>query len=158
VTDVAITIALFVAGVVCLVLEVGVLSGLVLPGIVGAGLLLGSAIFGFVKLGPMWGALSLAGGVVTTVAGAWILPKTRPGKALVLEATQRAARVADSTLAELAGKRGVALTPLRPAGKADIEDRTVDVVTDGLYVEEGAALRVARVEGTRVIVEPEKSS
>jgi membrane-bound serine protease (ClpP class) len=36
-----------------------------------------------------------------------------------------------------------------------VDGRTVDVVTDGIFVESGTRVRVARVEGARVVVEPE---
>ena len=51
------------------------------------------------------------------------------------------------------GEDGVARTILRPAGKAEFGAALVDVVTDGEFVERGAKVRVAMVEGDRVVVE-----
>jgi membrane-bound serine protease (ClpP class) len=56
--------------------------------------------------------------------------------------------------AELAGKEGVAKTILRPSGIAEIAGRRVDVVTEGRFIEFGERVRVIKVEGNRVIVEP----
>jgi len=53
---------------------------------------------------------------------------------------------------ELVGKEGVAETDLRPAGKARIDGRRVDVLTAGEYVEPGTRVKVIRVEGARVFV------
>ena len=50
------------------------------------------------------------------------------------------------------GRVGVALSPLRPAGVADIGGSRVDVVSDGGFVSAGAAIEVTRVEGNRVVV------
>ncbi|MGB1719185.1 MAG: NfeD family protein, partial [Candidatus Latescibacterota bacterium] len=47
---------------------------------------------------------------------------------------------------------GTALTPLRPAGRAQLGERAVDVVTEGGFVERGAAVEVVRVAGNRVVV------
>jgi len=53
---------------------------------------------------------------------------------------------------ELLGKKGVAITPLRPAGKALIEGKRVDVVSEGGFIERGAQVQVIQVEGLRVVV------
>jgi membrane-bound serine protease (ClpP class) len=52
------------------------------------------------------------------------------------------------------GQEGIAITPLRPSGKADFDGRVVDVVSDGLMVQPGGRVRVVAVEGMRVVVEP----
>ena len=52
----------------------------------------------------------------------------------------------------LLGRRGTALSDLRPAGVARFGDERVDVVSDGDYVAAGAILHVLRVEGMRVVV------
>jgi len=51
------------------------------------------------------------------------------------------------------GEEGVARTILRPAGKAEFGAALIDVVTDGEFLDRGAKVRVAMVEGDRVVVE-----
>ena len=53
---------------------------------------------------------------------------------------------------DLVGREGVALTPLRPSGLANIEGERIDVVTEGGYALAGAGVRVTKVEGGRVVV------
>jgi membrane-bound ClpP family serine protease len=50
------------------------------------------------------------------------------------------------------GKQGEALTPLRPAGTAQIDGQRIDVVTDGSFISRGKPVEVVQVEGTRVVV------
>jgi membrane-bound serine protease (ClpP class) len=50
------------------------------------------------------------------------------------------------------GDRGIALTLLRPAGKADINQDLFDVVTESEYIEQGTAIVVSAVKGNRIIV------
>lgn len=50
------------------------------------------------------------------------------------------------------GQRGVAITPLRPAGTAMIGDERVDVVTQGEFITSGSEVEVTHVEGVRVVV------
>jgi len=51
------------------------------------------------------------------------------------------------------GKTGLAETNLRPSGIALIEDRRVDVVSRGEYIDKGAEIVVAAVTGNQIIVE-----
>jgi membrane-bound serine protease (ClpP class) len=50
------------------------------------------------------------------------------------------------------GRRGVAASPLRPAGIAELDGERVDVVSDGQYIEAGTPIEVTRVEGNRIVV------
>lgn len=50
------------------------------------------------------------------------------------------------------GARGTADSDLRPSGKIRIDDRLVDVVTEGDYVEAGRAVEVIKTEGNLIIV------
>jgi membrane-bound serine protease (ClpP class) len=52
----------------------------------------------------------------------------------------------------LLGALGVASTDLRPSGKALIDGRLVDVVSQLHFVERGASVQVVEVEGARVVV------
>ncbi|MAD33090.1 MAG: hypothetical protein CMJ88_04965 [Planctomycetes bacterium] len=55
-------------------------------------------------------------------------------------------------LASLVGRVGTAATVLRPAGVMEIDDDRVDVVTEGEFLEAGQRLRVLYVRGSRVVV------
>jgi len=55
---------------------------------------------------------------------------------------------------DLVGKEGKAITVLRPAGTAQFGERSIDVVTDGKYVEADTVVKVLKVEGSIVVVEP----
>jgi len=52
------------------------------------------------------------------------------------------------------GAEGIALSILRPAGRARFGNEILDVVSDGVFVEAGAQVRILRREGSRIIVEP----
>lgn len=57
-------------------------------------------------------------------------------------------------LTALVGQQGRAITPLRPGGSVLIGTAKVDVVTEGKWVDANALVKVLRVEGNRVVVEP----
>jgi membrane-bound serine protease (ClpP class) len=50
------------------------------------------------------------------------------------------------------GMNGVALTTLRPSGKARFSDQVVDVVTEGEYIAAETRVSVVTVDGMRVVV------
>ncbi len=50
------------------------------------------------------------------------------------------------------GDEGVALSFLRPSGKAEINEARVDVVTEAEYIEQGTPIVVSEVQGNRIIV------
>ncbi|SFS82183.1 NfeD family protein [Marininema halotolerans] len=56
--------------------------------------------------------------------------------------------------AQLKGRHGKALTPLRPAGTVEIDGLRQDVVSEGGFIESGVPVVVTGVEGMRVIVRP----
>ncbi len=52
------------------------------------------------------------------------------------------------------GEVGRTLSPLRPSGKMQIDEYTVDVVTEGDFVESGSEVKVIGKQGAKVIVRP----
>ena len=59
---------------------------------------------------------------------------------------------ATSAAAHLLGATGVAESLLRPSGKGRFDSQIVDVVTEGEFIEKGEAIKVAAVQGSRVVV------
>ncbi|MCF7838114.1 MAG: ATP-dependent Clp protease proteolytic subunit [Candidatus Marinimicrobia bacterium] len=100
-------------------------------------------------------ALALFG---TVVAGALLgryLPQWTPFRRLVLSASTNRADgyTAAPEHPDWVGQSGQALTDLRPAGIALIDNRRVDVVTQGEFLAAGTALRVTVARGNRIVVE-----
>jgi membrane-bound serine protease (ClpP class) len=150
----AAVILLLVVGLVLLAAEILVIPGFGLVGILGIASTIGAGAVAFTQLGTGWGVAALGSGLAVSGLMVWLLPKTPAGRQMVLSTNQRGMRAGDASLAALAGAEGEAVTPLRPSGAARLRGRVVDVVTDGIYVEAGARVRVAKVEGSRVVVEP----
>ncbi len=105
----------------------------------------------------------IAAGILAGV-GAWLLarwlPKTGLYSQLVLNQslTQQQGYVShDTSLHELLGQQGVAITLLRPAGIATFGDRRIDVVTTGDLIDKGAKITVVEVGAGRVVVEQVQS-
>ena len=145
----ALVVGLIIGGLLLLLLEVFVIPGFGVAGVVGTGSVIAGIVVAWKYLGPVYGVLAIGAGVGSTALLLYFFPR----KKLMLDAKQTG-QAAPARLAELLGKTGRSITPLRPAGTVQIGDETVDVVTDGGYVESGCNVRVVRVEGVRVVVEP----
>lgn len=52
-----------------------------------------------------------------------------------------------------AGDQGEVLATLRPAGKIIVDNKIFDAITEGSYIEKGASIQVARLDGSVIIVE-----
>jgi membrane-bound serine protease (ClpP class) len=90
-----------------------------------------------------------------------VLPVLPFGRRLVLEsgmARRPRVRVVAGERPGVARAHRVALSPLRPAGTADIDGERVDVVSDGGFIEAGAPIEVSRVDGYRIVVRRRSSS
>lgn len=51
------------------------------------------------------------------------------------------------------GDTGLALTYLRPSGKAEINDEMFDVITENQFLEKGTPIKVIDIQGNRIIVD-----
>jgi len=50
------------------------------------------------------------------------------------------------------GDSGISIAPLRPAGRARINDKNIDVISEGEMIEVDQPVEVISIEGFRVIV------
>ena len=155
--EVGTVLLIAVIGIALLVAEVFFVSFGVLSVMSGAALI--GAVFLAFQEGTTFGFGVLVGEAVAAPlalsAAVKLLPRTRFGKAIQLEAPTReevSAGAEDASLRSLLHKQGVTVSVLRPAGFARIEGRRVDVVTRGEMLDEGAAVRVVEVSANRVVV------
>lgn len=152
------TIICLVIGLVMLVIE------LFTPGIGAAGATGLVALIAVVVMQLGWGnprvalyiiAISL---LIIILALIWIIRSLQRGRLsksfLVLNEQVDGTSVPDvaSAKSDLVGKSGVALTPLRPAGIAEIEGKRVDVMTDGAFLAKGCRVTVLKAEGMHILV------
>ncbi|MSR64574.1 MAG: hypothetical protein EXS18_02195 [Verrucomicrobiae bacterium] len=174
-------LALFAVGVILLCLEFFLFPGTALLGILGALCILISLIMAMVDhmpntpivptlpqllptdersglpgLGPLMNfGIAIGGVIVFALLLSKYLPKTALFNALVLQSAS-AGTITDPTLTtkaeSLIGTTGKSVSPLRPAGKAMIGDKLIDVVTEGDHIPPNTAIKVVAVEGARVVV------
>lgn len=148
-------IVLFIAAIL-LVLGEFIVPGGVL-GLIGGVLVLVSCALGvmytsfglFIILGELIGMAASIG------VGMYILSHTRAANIMTLSSQQNIDEgwAAPSEDPSLVGATGEVLTALRPAGTILVNDRRIDAVSDGVFIEKGMAVQVVEVAGIRVVVE-----
>ncbi len=52
----------------------------------------------------------------------------------------------------LIGNKGMAITTLHPTGKIEVNNDTLDVVTEGEYIEKGKIVEIIEISGNRIVV------
>ncbi len=130
------------------------LPGIIL-GVLGAILLIASVAIGYTKFGPLTGTVIFCIVAFITIAGflVWmnVFPSTAMGRSITLG--QSLEKGDDLPKPEAAvGAEGVALTPLRPAGKALVDGVRLDVFAESVFIEPGDAVSVVATDGRRVVV------
>lgn len=140
-----------VLGFILLFVEVAIVPGFGVAGILGVLALGAGAVAAWTELGPVWGAVTGGVSVLAAVAMLIWLPKSRAGRKMVLEHSQANA-VSQQDRRALVGRRGVTVTPLRPIGRVRFGPEEVDVITEGEYIDSNQEVEVTIVEGARVVV------
>jgi len=152
------------AGVVLLLLEIFVIPGFGFAGVLGIGALLAGLSLSLIGAGASWEFImravarvvfSLLAALVGSLVLLRFLPRLPFGRRLILETgllVDHGYASAPESDRDWLGKRGTALSPLRPAGIADIDGERVDVVSAGDFIESGAPIIVTRVDGNRIVV------
>ncbi len=167
---------LFIAGLVFLAMELFVIPGWGVSGFIGLALMLASVImagqdFVIPANDRQWAELVttclvvLCSGCVVMIGAAFITKKlgTIPVfNRLVLQpepdrdtsaATTKDGKPIPTTHPLVSvGDWGKAESQLRPAGRAIFSDRSIDVISDGAFVEPDQQVKVVDIQGNRIIV------
>jgi membrane-bound serine protease (ClpP class) len=150
-------------GLIAIALEVFVLPGFGVAGILGAVLVGASMFLTLVGSHPGTGDIIQALAVLAaslaisgSVFYAWLrhLPNSTRYSGLLLKAATHREHgfISAPVRSDLVGQTGRAVTDLRPAGTAQIGDERLDVVTEGEFVSQGSSITVIQSDGYRHVV------
>lgn len=90
----------------------------------------------------------------------WLLSKGKLRTPIILEDEQKKTEgyLSSSDLNYLLGKRGSAVTDLRPAGIGSFDEINFDVMSEGSYISRGAKIEIIKVEGAKLVVREQKKN
>lgn len=165
-----------VAGLLLLAVELFILPGFGVAGVLGLVLLFGGLIGTFVTQGSSifpntaqqtreltWGVSTVVVALLTSGIALVFLWRSLPNLPVFKQLIHQDAtgKHIEGLLEAMAptngpvsvGAEGVALSPLRPSGRAQFGDQVIDAYSDTGMVMAGARVKVIRVEGLRVVVD-----
>lgn len=161
-----IEIVLFVLGVVLLLVEIFIVPGFGIFGILGIIFMVAGLFLGLLADFPLiiWEDISfaiiqLALSFIATFLLIYLLskflPKTNMWNRLILMRNleeKSGYTSSDPDFSHLIGNNGVAMTDLRPSGTIVIDEKRYDVVTGGEFLDHGTNVKIVEVEGSKVVV------
>ncbi|MBR2301365.1 MAG: hypothetical protein IKA41_05365 [Bacteroidaceae bacterium] len=140
-------------GVVLLVVEVALIPGLGLTGIVGAAFMIAAIVYAFIGVSTLVGWLTLIGSILICVL---LIVWAVYGKSLDKVALKEKidSSVADPNIATLSvGMRGVAVTRLASIGNAEFDGTVVEVaVRNGNFVDADENVEIVLIKDGTVYV------
>ena len=174
-------VALFLVGVVLLMVEIFILPGFGIAGFLGITFILAGLFGMLIENAPdelpwprddiawndfTWGVMGLAGGFIGFVVLAWVLAKYLPrmqflSGLILLPATAKLGTEMEVNLTTLpeskttgvnVGDVGEVVSRLRPTGKVRFGDAIVDVVASGEFLDVGTSVEIIKIRGNRVVV------
>jgi membrane-bound serine protease (ClpP class) len=156
---------LFGAGVVFIGVEIFVIPGFGLFGVLGGVGVLSGVYLSLVGGLPTIPDFAQAGAILSTtiliiLLTSWALLRhlpqsnrlTKSGVFLTTKGERSKGWASQTRRPDLVGREGVALTDLRPSGTAIFGEERVDAVSESEWIEEGTDIRVVTSEGYRVVV------
>jgi Membrane-bound serine protease (ClpP class) len=168
---------LIILGVVLLGLEIFVLPGLAIAGIVGTasiiiGIILSFQDFVIPSPSMPWQAKEMTGNIGKVIGSFFVafiggisfirfaLPSfSKVVKGPYLEASLKSSHAdSEAIIGVNEGDEGVVVMPLRPSGRVSIGSRTFDVVTEGGFIEKGAQITVIKISRSKITVSRKKEN
>ncbi len=146
-------IAMLVLGFLLIGVEVAILPGFGLPGLLGLGALTAGSFYLWEVGGPLIGTIGILASLAAAAFLAVWFARSRTGRSLVLEDEVAGVAVPAEELGERVGKAGVVVSALRPSGVVKVDGERFDaILQDGSWLEPGAAVLVVGQEHGQLLV------
>jgi membrane-bound ClpP family serine protease len=147
-------VLLFVTGSLLLAAEVMLPGGIV--GIVGGAALLVGSILAYFEFGMTVGSVATIAALLLVAAMLYVelvwLPRTKVGRAMVVDATIGGQSQPPPATAEVIGQVATALTTLAPSGFVEIGGKRYEAYCRSGLVNRGTQLTVVGLDNFRLIV------
>ncbi len=149
-------IALILVGLALIAVEVYLVPGFNVVGVFGFVVILFAIGYAFSETGFTGGLYAIIGTVVVGGGLFYLMWTSGAWDRFVLATNLRSdddsvARESEHR-AKYLGKSGIAMTPLRPTGVAEIDGERIEVVTEGEFIASGSKVRVVAMDRRRFFV------
>ena len=151
--DILIIVSLIIAGLILFIIEVFLLPGISIAGIISAICLLYANYYAFDTMGTLPGCITLAISAIGVIAITVWFMRSKTVDKLSLKKTIDYKPEPLKGLNLKAGDEGVALTRLALIGNAEFDGNIIEVRSTGDFIEEKSRIRVNRIRDGIVLVE-----
>lgn len=153
-TPTLIIITLILFGVIALLAEFLIFTGIGISGILGLASLIYSSVYAFQNLGAKAGTIVTAIDVVIVIIMLVVMLKEKTWKRLELKDEIKASVQNDSQKVSL-GQKGQSLTRLAPRGTVRFEGLSCEVCSaDGKLIDPETEVEVVSIENNQILVKP----
>lgn len=151
--DILIIASLIIAGLILFIIEVFLLPGVSIAGIISAACMLYANYYAFDSLGTLPGCITLAISAIGVIAITIWFMRSKTVDKLSLKKTIDYKPEPLKGLNLKAGDEGIALTRLALIGNAEFDGNIIEVRSTGDFIEEKSRIRVNRIRDGIVLVE-----
>lgn len=152
--DLITVISFLLVGIVLIVVEIIFIPGTTIVGIIGFCVTVAGIVMSFNIYGKPVGWMVL--GITGLISGSllyWSLRSNVWGRFSLKNTID--SKVNEGQVASLTeGEAGVAISSLRPMGKADFAGKQYEVSSLGHFVESGTKIKIVKISSHHIIVEP----
>lgn len=144
-------LALIVVGMVLLLLEFFVISGTIVPGIMGIALMLGGVMLSYNTYGMAIGNYTLIGTLLFVFISVYKLLKSKTWDRVALKSTidSKVNKIEESVQA---GDIGITLSRLAPMGKVQVNNMVYEAKTESDFIDPKERIEVLKVERNKLVV------
>lgn len=149
-----IVLSLILVGICFLLLEILVVPGTTVVGLIGLAMLIGGVAVSFNHYGVQVGVMTLIATLIISLVSIGLALKSNTWKKAMLSSELEGRVNVVDTGKVVAGDEGVTITRLNPMGKALISDDYYEVSSKDNLISENTPIVVVKVEGNKIIVKP----
>lgn len=144
-------ITLILVGIILILVEILLIPGVGIAGILGLASICGSAYYAFAHLGPWTGVIVTVVNIALLAVLIFYALRGKTWKRLELDT------VIDKHIKEeevAVGDRGMAATRLGPIGTARINDKSYEVTSLEGMIDAGTRVEIVHIENNKIYVKP----
>ena len=153
----SVIVAILLVGMLLIFLEVFLIPGTTVFGFIGGGAAMIGVVLMYVYYGKNYGNITLGltfiATIIAIVAGLKVVDSNK--LAMKGEITSKV-NILD-TKGNTVGDKGVAITDLRPNGKAIINEHKLEVFSSGDFISRDVAVEIVKITNDKIFVAPLKS-
>lgn len=147
-------VILILVGILMLLLEVLVIPGSGVAGIIGFVLMVAGIWLAYSREGTTEGHITLAVTLGVNLIGLVIALRTKTWKKAMLSTSidSKVRTIDDQNL--LVGDKGITISRCAPMGKANFKDEFYEVSALSEFIDEDVVVKIVRISGNKIFVKP----